>query len=404
MSKIVKAVTDNGSNFVKAFKEYGIQGTEDTEDCDIIEDDEIEEDDGDMLMLEECLTQTDELQEDQVIVLPAHQRCASHTLSLVCTVDANSKSSRLQKSAFAKCYGVWNKSARSTKFAETVKSTCGVYFKKPCVTRWNSLYDSLRGILKQKDQINLICTELGVPLFHEREIEFIEQYCDCVKPIAEALDRLQGENNTFYGELIPTLLTIEKRLNMQINLKPKHCESLPQTLLNGIRRRFHDFLNLSPEVKDAILASISYPKMKLRWVSLEKLEDMKALFIEKALLEFGSQVQLECSEVSSNVVPLEDDQFFLFEDAAGTSSGHETHVISVQQECLDYLKDPVHDIQILRKYPTVMKMFMKYNTPLPSSGAVERLFSYSSMVLSPKRKSTSDNNFEKLTLLKVNNY
>ncbi|ODM87580.1 hypothetical protein Ocin01_19102 [Orchesella cincta] len=35
--------------------------------------------------------------------------------------------------------------------------------------------------------------------------------------------------------------------------------------------------------------------------------------------------------------------------------------------------------------PTVEKMFRRYNTSLPSSAPVERVFSYAGMILSPKR-------------------
>ncbi|XP_067625857.1 uncharacterized protein [Eurosta solidaginis] len=62
---IVLSVTDKGSNFVKAFKEYGIDNTPETED-----------DDG-----------HDMSEFQNKIWLPKHHRCSSHTLSLLVTSD-----------------------------------------------------------------------------------------------------------------------------------------------------------------------------------------------------------------------------------------------------------------------------------------------------------------------------
>ena len=47
-------------------------------------------------------------------------------------------------------------------------------------------------------------------------------------------------------------------------------------------------------------------------------------------------------------------------------------------------------------------LFLRYNTPLPSSASVERLFSYGSDIMRPKRSALSSPNFEKLVFLKGN--
>ena len=49
-----------------------------------------------------------------------------------------------------------------------------------------------------------------------------------------------------------------------------------------------------------------------------------------------------------------------------------------------------------------LSLFLKYNTPLPSSQSVERLFSYGSDILRPKRSALSSPNFEKLMFIKGN--
>ncbi|KAG0728381.1 hypothetical protein GWK47_032608 [Chionoecetes opilio] len=47
-------------------------------------------------------------------------------------------------------------------------------------------------------------------------------------------------------------------------------------------------------------------------------------------------------------------------------------------------------------------LFIRYNTPVPSSAAVERPFSMGSDVMRPKRSSLTAKNFEKLVFLKGN--
>ncbi|CAI6362054.1 unnamed protein product [Macrosiphum euphorbiae] len=59
--------------------------------------------------------------------------------------------------------------------------------------------------------------------------------------------------------------------------------------------------------------------------------------------------------------------------------------LSLEQEITRYLsKSPTKNLNILNEMPTVKKVFLKFNTPLPSSAAMERIFSISGAVLSKK--------------------
>ena len=52
--------------------------------------------------------------------------------------------------------------------------------------------------------------------------------------------------------------------------------------------------------------------------------------------------------------------------------------------------------------PGLKKLFIHFNTCVPSSGSIERFFSRAKLVMVPGRSRLTDQNFERLVLLEAN--
>ena len=101
-------VTDNGSNFIKAFQMFKADlGAQEEEG----EDNEMEESEVNFIDLHQLLAKTDTETENRQFALPTHHWCASHTFNLISTNDvdkwltANVDSKAVYRSAVAQPSG-----------------------------------------------------------------------------------------------------------------------------------------------------------------------------------------------------------------------------------------------------------------------------------------------------------
>ena len=80
--------------------------------------------------------------------LPEHSSCASHTLNLLATHDADKAKAdnaykKVYYSTLGKCSALWNKWSRSVHAAEVIKDGLTISLVAPNDTCWNSQYDAL---------------------------------------------------------------------------------------------------------------------------------------------------------------------------------------------------------------------------------------------------------------------
>ena len=87
---------------------------------------------------------------------------------------------------------------------------------------------------------------------------------------------------------------------------------------------------------------------------------------------------------------------FMAENSAISSNTDST----IDQEIQDFLNRDSTETQLVLKFPRILHAFLKFNASLPSSAAVERLFSAAGRILVPRRCKLSDSMFEKLVFLR----
>uniref|UniRef100_A0A8C9X4J4 BED-type domain-containing protein n=1 Tax=Sander lucioperca TaxID=283035 RepID=A0A8C9X4J4_SANLU len=385
--KVTACVTDNGSNFVKAFKEHQHVETE--------EEDEVESDgEVDITDLHSVFTTDDDDPEHGLCVLPPHHRCASHTLNLIANneVDkwlaSNPESRAVYHSATAKCSALWTKASRSTVAAECLEEVSDRKLIVPTVTRWNSFYDAYARITEMPlSDINKLCTQLHIKCMNDKEYQFLKEYCSIMKPFTVALDILQGEDTCFYGTLQPTLEVLMAKTLAAKNGLTQMTTGLPEVIVGAIKTRFA----ATTDSKDALLAAVSLPKFKLRWIKEARRDHIKFLLTTESPMPDVPQPAAVASS---------EEDFFSF-DALPNATADAP--MSVETEVMSYLSSaPV--MESLHQFPRIKKIALRYNAPTPSSAPVERLFSLGSLVLTPKRNRLGDGRFQCLLLMRFNRY
>ena len=228
------------------------------------------------------------------------------------TANANSDPAykKISRATLAKCIAIWNKTSRSTACADVVREKLNTCFVVPNATRWNSFYDSvnkIREILEKTpdETMQQVFVALEVTPLSASQVNFIKEYCLVMQPLACALDILQGERNMYIGYLLPTLVSLELKLK---SLKPtlKHAGPLADAVLDGIAKRFTGYFDRS----ELIMASITLPQFKLRWLDEGSKERGRSLLYSYA--RAMNQQQLSAKEDGSeDGHSSQEDDFFL---------------------------------------------------------------------------------------------
>ena len=396
--KVTATVTGNRSNFVKAFVTFATGGSDEASSHDNEEDDDVI--DVTFTNLHDLMGQ-DSGDNDLTQIeyeLPPHQCCAAHTLNLVASKDVDkhlsscSLSRSVYRSAFAKCVALWNKANRSTLAADKVEEKLKKKLLVPSPTRWNSYFDAVCRVVENSlADINELCSSIiELRSFSEKELCFLQEYIIALKPLSRGLDILQGEDYCYYGTLLPTLETICKKTKASIPKLSTMTTGLAYAVDSAIKERFANIF----DSKDAIIAAVTSPKFKLKWIELQEKKDAYKQMVVDELRQDESDIVLE--EKPNSEPDDKRESFYEFDSGDETCS-----TTDIESELMEFLRS-AKSLECFDRFPKVKRLFIKFNTTIPSSAPVERLFSLGNLVLNPRRNRLNDGKFEQLLLMRYN--
>lgn len=180
------------------------------------------------------------------------------------------------------------------------------------------------------------------------------------------------------------------------SIRDKALFGIASAVADGLERRFQDIIAFNDE--HALIATASHPYFKARWLPPGAPCDLENLLL-KAFEDTGAPVVTADSQLAAYVGA---DDFFDFTPSPEETSTVASSMCQAKLEVLKYLADKRVNLSMLHQYPSVKRVFLRYNTNLCSSVPVERLFSFASLLLRPNRRSLEDSLFEQMLLLKCN--
>lgn len=341
--------------------------------------------------------------------LPDQRRCLSHGLNLVGNdfeKDLGGRAKSCMMNTMNKLQSLWvfpRKSSQAKTFCREILLCLLII---PCLTRWNSKYDDVAKIVsvgpaKMEKYISALKRNVksASHLMHldKEDWKAINVYVKVMKPVAIALDRLQGEKDCSQGFILPTLYAMKHHLqNLDGGSLLNTCRD---SMLKVINKRFSSFFEINDSNKTLLLASISVPRFKSNFIERE----VDCLFVKNLLFVACGETFNSNSNQLDEVDSLEtsNDQFFI-NFASSRTNRRGSFEQCIESEVSNYLIDTRQNLEMLKDYPHVQKMFYKYNTTLASSAAIERVFSQSNIIFNHRRNKILPENFEKILFLKHN--
>ncbi|XP_074552718.1 uncharacterized protein zbedx isoform X1 [Halichoeres trimaculatus] len=384
-SKVQTTVTDNGSPFVSVFKEFVL---------------DIQESDDDIGYYENVGTVLEgEPEQDMLLFLPTVQRCASHTLELIVTEDFRQAVSQgpmcqLHYSTMAKVYSIWSKCHHLQVGMDAAEDIGKMPLVVPSVIRWNVEYCAVQKIVSLTErELTELCARLEVPRLQPEETAFLKEYVTVFHPLAFALELFQAEQKCYLGLVIPTILSLKNKLNEQKDAANYFADVI-NTIVMAIDVRFQELFT-STEAK---IATATTPQFRLWWMAASEKDEMCSLLATEASQMDPCVVTVANTSRNSSAIESEDDFF---------SYGPVKPAIQMQQrgvmeEVQKYIEGKGKSLECLQDFPRVKQLFLKYNTTLPSTAPVQRLFSQKGNLVTSQRNFLTDDYFERIQLLRYN--
>ncbi|XP_075169021.1 uncharacterized protein LOC142241154 [Haematobia irritans] len=294
----------------------------------------------------------------------------------------------IHASVMDKCCSIWG-NFESKEFKATFDTILNEPLVRPQMFSFSSIYESIKHIIANKDKLEQICHYLDKPSFSSQEIAYLEELLDIFEPLNAAFLFLDLPQNHYYGCVLPTLVTLKWKLTrLHNNNKLILLQETLALLKEELLKEFKDYYDLSDNKSEAILAALTYPPVKTRFLMGLK-DNMNCLSFQprNVLLKHGKDYhhQLEDQKPDINnpyalnghmskVYSTQSSEFFDFGDNTETVSEDTNLPHTLRLEIDTYLADADCTLLSLLKYPTLRRMFYRFNTCIPSPSSVLRMF------------------------------
>jgi hypothetical protein len=216
-----------------------------------------------------------------------------------------------------------------------------------------------------------ICAALSLPAFSQHELTFLHKYIALMEPVAgRAMDTLQlGDQHACLGFALPTLKSLKNRTECGTAV----IGEATAWRLAGINKRFGHLFNDT----EFLLAAASYPKFETYWIDVPELKMRCSMLLLNAVKTVTDESRFAATLQTITALDTTDaggdtDSSDLFNDLNEDQS---------DLPHLRYLQDSSRELGMPNKHPAVKKVFLRFNSKIPSSAPVERLFSTGAVVL-----------------------
>ncbi|XP_041829892.1 uncharacterized protein zgc:161969 isoform X2 [Melanotaenia boesemani] len=384
-SKVQTTCTDNGSPFISVFREFAVDNQE--------SDDDIGFYDNVSGVLEV------EQEQDMLLFLPSVQRCASHILDQIVTEDfwqamSQGPMCQLHYSSMAKVFSIWSKCHHLQVGMDAAEEIGKMPLVVPSVIRWNVEYCAVQKIVSLSErELTELCARLEVGHLQPEEMAFLKEYVTVFHPLAFALELFQAEQKCYLGLVIPTVLSLKNKLKEQKDTA-SFFNDVINSIVIAIDVRFQE-LFASTEAK---IATATTPQFRLWWMAASEREEMCSLLATEASQMDPCNVTEANTSRNLSTIKSEDD-FFSY-GSAKTST--QIQQWGVMEEIRKYVEGTGKSLECLQDFPRVKQLFLKYNTTLPSTAPVQRLFSQKGNLVTSQRNFLTDDYFERIQLLRYN--
>lgn len=384
-SKVQTTVTDNGSPFISVFKEFAVDNQESDDDIGFYEN------------VSSVLE--GEPEQDMLLFLPTVQRCASHTLEQIVTEDfwqavSQGPMCQLHYSTMAKVFAIWSKCHHLQVGMDAAEEIGKMALVVPAVIRWNVEYCAVQKIVSLSErELTELCARLEVPRLQPEEMAFLKEYVTVFHPLAFALELFQAEQKCYLGLVIPTVLSLKNKLNEQKDAA-NYFGDVISAIVMAIDVRFQE-LFASTEAK---IATATTPQFRLWWMAASEREEMCSLLATEASQMDPCNVAKANTSRNLSTIESEDD-FFSYGPVKPATQIQQR---GVMEEIRKYIEGTGKSLECLQDFPRVKQLFLKYNTTLPSTAPVQRLFSQKGNLVTSQRNFLTDDYFERIQLLRYN--